>query len=295
MNKTLKKWLLSVLFGFLALSVILAVLWFSYSTFVPTYNPDFNYLAVLKASPAYDYAEKENVVFSYESENSPNLTRLREMYALDKIASANTDFEKAKNLLKWVHDLIPYDGRYPLPAQRDAISLISTAKNSGQGLNCRGLAIILSEALLSVGVKAKFVELIPKNISSDSHVVTLAYVSELDQWVFLDPSYEAYFVNESNHYLGISEIRASLINDSVLKVNDEINYNGGPVDVDYLHYLSKNLYRFASPEYSAFGIDSSPERKMVVLNPAGNNDGRGLNIFSRNEIIHNPDTFWAKP
>jgi transglutaminase-like putative cysteine protease len=295
MNKTLKKWLLSVLFGFLALSVILAVLWFSYSTFVPTYNPDFNYLAVLKASPAYDYAEKENVVFSYESENSPNLTRLREMYALDKIASANTDFEKAKNLLKWVHDLIPYDGRYPLPAQRDAISLISTAKNPGQGLNCRGLAIILSEALLSVGVKAKFVELIPKNISSDSHVVTLAYVSELDQWVFLDPSYEAYFVNESNHYLGISEIRASLINDSVLKVNDEINYNGGPVDVDYLHYLSKNLYRFASPEYSAFGIDSSPERKMVVLNPAGNNDGRGLNIFSRNEIIHNPDTFWAKP
>jgi transglutaminase-like putative cysteine protease len=295
MNKTLKKWLLSVLFGFLALSVILAVLWFSYSTFVPTYNPDFNYLAVLKASPAYDYAEKENVVFSYESENSPNLTRLREMYALDKIAGANTDFEKAKNLLKWVHDLIPYDGRYPLPAQRDAISLISTAKNPGQGLNCRGLAIILSEALLSVGVKAKFVELIPKDISSDSHVVTLAYVSELDQWVFLDPSYEAYFVNESNHYLGISEIRASLINDSVLKVNDEINYNGGPVDVDYLHYLSKNLYRFASPEYSAFGIDSSPERKMVVLNPAGNNDGRGLNIFSRNEIIHNPDTFWAKP
>jgi transglutaminase-like putative cysteine protease len=295
MNKTIKKWLLSILFGFLALSVILAVLWFSYSTFVPTYNPDFNYLAVLKASPAYDYAEKENVVFSYESENSPNLTRLREMYALDKIASANTDFEKAKNLLKWVHDLIPYDGRYPLPAQRDAISLISTAKNSGQGLNCRGLAIILSEALLSVGVKAKFVELIPKDISSDSHVVTLAYVSELDQWVFLDPSYEAYFVNESNHYLGISEIRASLINDSVLKVNDEINYNGGPVDVDYLHYLSKNLYRFASPEYSAFGIDSSPERKMVVLNPAGNNDGRGLNIFSRNEIIHNPDTFWAKP
>jgi transglutaminase-like putative cysteine protease len=287
MNKTLKKWLLSVLFGFLALSVILAVLWFSYSTFVPTYNPDFNYLAVLKASPAYDYAEKENVVFSYESE--------REMYALDKIASANTDFEKAKNLLKWVHDLIPYDGRYPLPAQRDAISLISTAKNPGQGLNCRGLAIILSEALLSVGVKAKFVELIPKDISSDSHVVTLAYISELDQWVFLDPSYEAYFVNESNHYLGISEIRASLINDSVLKVNDEINYNGGPVDVDYLHYLSKNLYRFASPEYSAFGIDSSPERKMVVLNPAGNNDGRGLNIFSRNEIIHNPDIFWAKP
>jgi hypothetical protein len=295
MNKTLKKWLLSVFFGFLALSVILAVLWFSYPIFVPTYNPDFNYLAVLKASPAYDYAEKENVVFSYESKDSPNLTRLREMYALDKIAGANTDFEKAKNLLKWAHDLIPHDGRYPLPAQRDAISLISAAKNSGQGLNCRGLAIILSEALLSVGVKAKFVELIPKDISSDSHVVTLAYISELNQWVFLDPSYEAYFVNESNHYLGISEIRVSLINDSVLKVNDEINYNGSPVDVDYLHYLSKNLYRVASPEYSGFGIDSSPDRKMVILNPAGNNDGRGLNIFSRNEIIHNPDIFWAKP
>ena len=260
-----------------------------------SYHPEVDYLAILKTSPAYDLAENVSVSFSYQPANSPQLTKLRETYALDQIAGSGTDLEKTKNLLKWVHDLIKHDGSHPLPTQRDAISLINYAKNSGQGLNCRGLAIILSEALLSVGVKARYVELLPKDFSTDSHVVTQAYISELEQWVFFDPSYQAYFVNAAGQYLSLAEIRASLINRDILIANQEINYNGGPVDVEYLHYLSKNLYRLASPEYSGFGIDSSPERRMVILNPAGNNDGRGLNIFSRNEIIHNPDIFWAKP
>jgi NAD(P)-dependent dehydrogenase (short-subunit alcohol dehydrogenase family) len=69
----------------------------------------------------------------------------------------------------------------------------------------------------------------------------------------------------------------------------------GPVDVVYWHYLSKNMYRFGGPAYSGFAIDSSPERKMIFLNPAGDNDGQGPNPFSREQIIHNPTVFWAKP
>ena len=214
---------------------------------------------------------------------------------LDEIAGTNTDLEKAKNLLEWVHKLIRHDGNRPLPVQRNSISLINDTKNSGHGLNCRGLAIILSEALLSVGVKAKYVELLPKAPSSDSHVITLAYLSELDQWFFLDPSCGAYFTNKLKHYLGISEIRKSLIDDDIIRINNAINYNGGLVDSVYLHYLSKNLYRFASPEHSGFGIDTASERKMIVLNPKENDDGRNHYPFTRDIIIHNPDVFWTKP
>jgi hypothetical protein len=259
-----------------------------------SYDPAFDYLAVLKASPEYDYAEAADIVFSYQPKDSPDLVKLRETYVLDGIAGTGTDLEKSQKVLKWVHELIRHDGSRPLPSQRDAISLIEYAKSSGQGLNCRGLAIILSESLLSVGVKARYVELLPRDFSSDSHVVTLAYLSELDQWIFLDPSYQAYFVDESGYYLDIAEMRVGLINDKVLTANKEINYNGGPVDVMYLHYLSKNLYRFASPQYSGFGIDSSSEKKMIILNPMGNNDGR-RNPFVKNQIIHNPTIFWAKP
>jgi transglutaminase-like putative cysteine protease len=292
MNKTIKRLL------FISLSIVILLVttgaafnWFMTSR---SYDPSYDYLSVLKSSPAYDYTEKADVTFSYESKDSADLTKLREMYALNDIAGAGTDFEKSQSLLKWVQGTIRHDGSHPLPAQRDAISLIEYAQSSGQGLNCRGLAIVLSESLLSVGVKARFVELLPRDFSSDSHVVTLAYLSELDQWIFLDPTYQAYFVDGTNHYLDVAEIRAGLINDSVLQANSAINYNGGPVDVDYLHYLAKNFYRFASPEYSAFGIDSSPDRKMISLNPMGNNDGR-RNPFAKNQIIHNPDIFWAKP
>jgi hypothetical protein len=286
---TRKIWLVAIPVVILALVLIMPAV-FSYFS----YRPDYDYLAVLRSSPAYDTAEKASVTFSYEDKNSPDLTQLRQTYALDEIAGPGPDLEKAKNILKWVHDTIPWDGSQPLPAQRDAISLIQAAKSSGQGLNCRGLAIVLSESLLSVGLKARFVELLPRDFSTEIHVVTMAYISELEQWIFLDPSYQAYFVNADGQYLDPAEIRASLINQQALIANQEINYNGGPVDVDYLHYLSKNMYRFASPEYSAFGIDTAPARKMVVLNPAGNNSGR-RNPFEKMTIVHNPDVFWAKP
>lgn len=259
-----------------------------------SYHPEVDYRAILRTSPGYDLAENASVSFSYESANSPGLTRLRETYGLDKIVGSGPDFEKAKNLLKWVHDQVPHDGSRPLPRQHDAISLIESAKSSGHGLNCRGLAIVLSEALLSVGVKSRFVELLPRDYSTESHVVTLAYIPELGKWVFFDPTYQAYFVNAAGQPLSLGEIRASLSNGDALQANPEINYNGGPMDVDYLNYLAKNLHHFASPQYSAFGIDSSSERQMIVLNPAGDNSGR-RNPFEPKIILHNPALFWAKP
>ncbi len=284
-----KLWLLIIPIGLLLgwLGLPAAMDYFSY-------HPEVAYQATLQASPSYDLTENVSVSFSYEPADSPNLTKLRETYGLAEIAGSGADLDKAKNLLKWVHDLIPHDGSRPLPSQRDAIALINSTKTSGQGLNCRGLAIILSEALLSVSVKTRFVELLPRDFSTDSHVVTLAYISELEQWVFFDPSYQAWFVNTAGEYLGLAEIRASLINRDVLIANAEINYNGGPVDVDYLNYLSKNLYRLASPEHSGFGIDTSPERKMVLLNPVGDNSGR-RNPFQAQITLHNPDVFWTKP
>ena len=283
-------WLLTIPLGLLILGWLTLPAAMDYFS----YHPEVDYRAILQTSPNYDLTENVSVSFSYEPPDSPNLTKLRKTYGLDQIAGSGSDLDKAKNLLKWVHDLIPHDGSRPLPAQRDAIALINSAKSSGRGLNCRGLAIVLSEALLSVGVKARFIELLPRDFSTDSHVVTLAYIPELERWVFFDPSYQAWFVNATGQYLGLAEIRASLINGDVLIANAEINYNGGPVDVDYLHYLSKNLYRLASPEHSAFGIDTSPERKMVILNPTGGNSGR-RNPFQAQITLHNPNLFWAKP
>jgi transglutaminase-like putative cysteine protease len=285
-----KLWLLVIP---IALGLLIWLLLPAYVSYF-SYHPEVDYRTILQTSPSYDLTENVSVSFSYEPVDSPNLTKLRETYKLDKIAGSGSDFEKAKNLLRWVHELIPHDGSSPLPAQRDAIALIDSAKNSGKGLNCRGLAIVLSEALLSVGVKARFVELLPKDFSTESHVVTLAYIPESERWVFFDPSYQAYLVDTAGDTLGLNEIRARLINGSTLLANAEINYNGGPLDVDYLNYLSKNLYRFASPEHSGFGIDTSPERRMIVLNPAGDSSGRS-SPFQKQIILHNPALFWAKP
>lgn len=275
---------------------LLALAWLGFPALLNhfSYHPEVDYQAILQTSPAYDLTEAANISFSYESVDSPGLTRLRETYRLDEIAGSGPRLEQAKNLLAWTHDLVPHDGRQPLPRQRDAISLIEHAQSTGRGLNCRGLAIILSESLLSVGIQSRIVELLPRGFSTDSHVVAVAYIPELGRWVFFDPSYQAYFVDSAGQPLGIADIRASLRSGEVLIANPEINYNDGPVDVDYLNYLAKNLYRFASPRYSGFGSDSSKDREMVVLNPAGNNAGRG-GLRDKSLVLHNPGIFWAKP
>ena len=275
---------------------LLALAWLGFPALLErfSYHPGTDYQSILQNSPAYDPTEVANISFSYESADSPGLTLLRETYRLDEVAGPGSSLEQAKNLLAWAHDLVPHDGSQPLPRQRDAISLIEHAHSTGRGLNCRGLAIILSESLLSVGIQSRIVELLPRDFSTDSHVVAIAYLPELSRWVYFDPSYQAYFVDSAGQPLGVADIRASLRSGEVLIANPEINYNGGPLDVDYPHYLAKNLYRFASPRYSGFGSDSSKDREMVVLNPAGNDDGRS-GLIDKSLVVHNPDVFWAKP
>ena len=288
-QKPRKLWLLPMPLALAALA------WFSFPAAMEyfSYRPEVDYRAILRTSPAYN-AEPTNLIFTYEAPNSPGLTKLRETYQLDQIAGAGSDFEKAKNLLKWVQVELRHDGSGVLPAQHDALTLISSAKSSGQGLNCRGMAIVLAETLLSVGIPARYVELNPRDFSTESHVVTQAYLAELDKWVFFDPTYGAYFLNAAGQPLSLDEIRASLISGEPLFTNPEINYNGGPVDVDYLNYLAKNLYHLASPQVSAFGIDTAPARTMVVLNPAGDHSER-RNPFQAHLTLHNPEVFWAKP
>lgn len=165
---------------------LLALAWLGFPALLEhfSYRPEIDYRAILQTSPAYDLAETATISFSYESADSPGLTRLRKTYRLDEVAGSGSRLEQAQNLLAWVHGLVPHDGSQPLPRQRDAIALIEHAQSMGQGLNCRGLAILLSKFLLSVGIQSRIVELLPRDFSTDSHVVTVAYLPESERWVF---------------------------------------------------------------------------------------------------------------
>lgn len=69
---------------------------------------------------------------------------------------------------------------------------------------CQGLAITLSDVLTAYGYAARTVGLFSDG--PDNHVVTEVIID--GRWVLLDPSFNAYFVGDDGHALGVSEMPA---------------------------------------------------------------------------------------
>ncbi len=125
-------------------------------------------------------------------------------------------------------------------------------------------------------------------------MINAVYARSLGKWIYLDPTFEAYFRDESGRYLGIQEVRERMIRGLPLVLDDEANWNGQPEDrEEYLRYMAKNLYRLQCPLQNVFGYESSEGRHCFVeLDPAGYQPPREDSGVRR---LSNPATFWAAP
>ncbi|NIM48650.1 MAG: transglutaminase domain-containing protein, partial [Gemmatimonadales bacterium] len=114
--------------------------------------------------------------------------------------------------------------------------------------------------------------------------------------------YQAYFTDEGGTPLSVAEVREHLRQDVPLHVNHDADYNGQPVNADdYLHYLSRNLYRFSCSLHSSFGnywmfhLPDGVTRTYFHLDPKHQaQDGLGGDA-SVNYFTSNPDYFWKTP
>jgi hypothetical protein len=187
----------------------------------------FDTLATLKRAGKYNYAEKRELpLFTYQSFDNPHLAELRKSFKLDSIAGQGNEVSKILNLLHWIHNLIPHDGNHDNPEVRNAMSMIAVCKKDNRGLNCRGLATVLNECYLSMGIKSRFITCYPKDsIESDidCHVINMVYSNDLKKWLWIDPTNDAYVMNEKGELLSIEEVRDRIIHNKMLIVNPEAN------------------------------------------------------------------------
>ncbi len=251
--------------------------------------------------------------FTYQPASHPDLVRLRKKYDLDTGAGTGDEVSRIINLMKWVHNIVRHDGNSKNPAPRNAMHLIETCKKEGRGINCRMMAIILNEVYLSMGFKSRFVTCMPKGeVFEDCHVINMVYSECLGKWLWMDPTFEAYVMDEKDNLLSIREVREGLISGKTLKVCKELNWNGRPYEGGgdrYLHgYMAKNLFRFSCALNSEFGTESKEgERVYVFLNPTQYNPNsvsygykypQGEFSFTEYQTQYytdNPDVFWKKP
>lgn len=256
-----------------------------------------DHLAILRRFAAYSTKSGPKPTFTYQSSDSPELVAFNKAYGLSSIAGEGTSFDKGLRLMHWVHAQIRHDGSSKNPQPMNGPYLLQVCKAEGRGLNCYGLAVILEEACLSVGLKARMVRCWPlAQDDPDCHVVNAIWSEAHGKWVFLDPTNDAWVADQKGDPLSLQEFRERLIADKPVKISEGANWNGQPiVPKEYFDYMEKNLVRIACPLSSVFGYNSLPkaERPFVTLDSMALD--RPTYEQSSGLIVKDPVVFWAKP
>ena len=129
---------------------------------------DSDYLYILQQAEGYNRTETKPICynesvtdtlprFTYMNPNDSNLVQLRKHFNLDSIAGSGDEISKIKNLLYWVHNIVPHDGNSRNPEERNTIAMVELCKKENRGVNCRMMAQMLNECYLAMGFKSRFI------------------------------------------------------------------------------------------------------------------------------------------
>lgn len=262
------------------------------------FKEEGDYLYILQKSPQYATNEQTDTLphFTYANQSDSNLIKVRQYFKLDSVAGNGDEISKIKKLLTFVHNKIMHDGQHGNPKQLNAIAMAEACKDGSRGLNCRGLATVLNECYLAMGFKSRFLTCMPKKYISDCHVINTVYSETLKKWIWMDPTNNAWVMDENGNLLGIKEVRERLCDGRPLILNEEANWNNKQKTVkeEYLdNYMAKNLYYVNCTLRSEFGTEDKKYNPAdyVALMPNGYYNDMEKGSY----IIYDDDWFWQAP
>lgn len=270
------------------------------------------YLDTLRRAGKYNFSDRREIpVFTYQSMDNPNLVRIRKDLKLDSVAGKGNELSKVFNLLHWVHNLIRHDGNSDNPTLKNAIELIKVCREQNRGVNCRMLATVLNECYLAMGITSRYITCMPKETNfDDCHVINMVYSKDLKKWIWIDPTFDSYVMDEKGNLLGIQEVRERLVKGMPLVLNADANWNRTALQSKeyYLQtYMAKNLYRLETPVISQYdtetwtsgkevayvellpldGIIQTPQKRESTIQKTG--------VKFINYKTNNPEMFWTTP
>lgn len=271
------------------------------STYEAKRDPDEgkSKLQILKESAPYtsDSYMGDNL-FTYADANDSLLKITREYFNLDSVAGNGNDISRIKNLLYWAHDLVRHDGSSGRPdCHYHTPELTKLCREQDRGLNCRLLAMILTEALLAEGIPARYITCESKAWDEDNecHVISVAWSESLNKWVWVDPTYAAYVCDENGIMLHPGEVRYRLQNDLPIVLNKDANWNhewNATTDGYIREYMAKNLYVMSANSIQQSEPEGQSEHVQghtIALVP------EGFVYSNARTKISDDNLFWKKP
>lgn len=183
--------------------------------------------------------------------------KLVEKYKLNDIATAENDFDKALQILKWLTENTYYNGAQMNLLTDDTLDILddSFGKPFYGAINCRYKAIAFSDCLVAVGIKAYPVCMISSGFN-DNHFTARVYINEFGKWCMFDPSFGCWFSDKYGNPLDTYEVRDMFIKGNSPQING-YTFNGTQEAFDvYLNgFLKHNMSNLSTWE------DNSPERR----------------------------------
>lgn len=259
---------------------------------------DYDFTVTLQNAAPYNNAEAvDSLTFVYAAPDSGRLPELRAKLKLDSVAGNGDELSKIKNLTTFVHNYIQHNGSKGNPSPANGLAYADSCANGRGTLNCRGMAMLLNECLLSMGIPSRYITCYPKVMENDCHVINAVWSSQLGKWIWMDPSFNAWVTDENGNLLGLGEVRERLISGAPLVVNPEANHYNSDVDKEWYldYYMTKNLYAMEANCYNGFGSEDNNlhpynKRKYVVLVPEGFKPD-----YTKTFRTSNSDWFWQTP
>jgi hypothetical protein len=231
-----------------------------------------DYLAILKRGYKYDSHEKREIPnFTYQSSRDSDLFALRQKYNLDSVAGFGNETSRLLNLLHWVHNKVPHNGLNESGIKNvNANSILTAVMTRHIGVSCGELATTLNDCYLAMGWESRKVYCFPKDSlgnDTDSHVINIVYLASKNKWIWVDPTNDAYIMDEKGDLLSIEEVRERLIANKPLIVNPDAIWNRRiSMTKDYYldSYMAKNLYRVYCPLKSEYDYETSGGNKSLI-------------------------------
>ncbi|OFX16326.1 MAG: hypothetical protein A2033_08605 [Bacteroidetes bacterium GWA2_31_9] len=255
-------------------------------------TPD--YIQILKNAKQYDFNDKREInKFTYKSENDSDLEQIRTYFKLDSVIGGGNEISKILNLLHWTHNTFPHNGMIEIPEYSNTFDMMKGQLSHHGTFDCGSLAMVLNTCYLSMGFKSRHVVCLPKDSTDmECHSINTVFSKTLDKWIWIDPTNDAYVMDEKGEFLSIEEVREYLINNKPLVLNPDANWNhvNSIIKEQYLYqYMAKNLYAF---HCFAKGDGGSISNLLLPVEY----EGIIPRIRSNNpKITNNPNVFWAKP
>ena len=219
---------------------------------------------------------------------------------LEAVAAAEkTTWEKAVEIAVFVAKNIPHNNQKEPLEERNAITLWEYSRRVTSGFNCRWHSIILSELLLSAGIKNFFATCLPEDKDDgDCHVVNVVWLPEDEKWAMIDSDMFEYAVGEDGKPLSLQEMREYIRGGKTFTICGLPGFDNSWIATDYgkeymQAYWTKNLYWFAAHTTYAFDLEGKrtvPD-EYICLVPPGFDCSY---VYANNPVTTSDEAFWNR-